>query len=175
MLLDVCGARNCNNVSEFWWLMIKTTGMCIVLYLSVWTVLQSDDVLCWWLQSTRSKTHLNRPMWGCGQIYLETRDVRTWVREVSAKNTIVMSSLISICYENAPLTGVGGRNISQNLQEEKQQFSLDVYVCVWEWEVKLFSTCHSAFHRSRRKSKWFGDRALVLICRAVVSNLMYLH
>lgn len=48
-----------------------------------------------------------------------------------------MPSLMSIiCYETAPLTGVGGKNILQNLQENKQQFSLDVYVCVWEWEAK---------------------------------------
>lgn len=45
-------------------------------------------------------------------------------------NTRVLPSLTSIiCYETAPLTGVGVKNILQNLQENKQQFSLDVYVC----------------------------------------------
>lgn len=40
---------------------------------------------------------------------------------------------------------------------------------------KLFSTCHSAFHRSRRKSKWFEGCALVPICRAVLSEWLHVY
>ena len=121
-------------------------------------MLHPEAVLC--CDVARRQTHLNWPMWGCGQIYLETE-----IQEPRSETNAKIPKLYiwnEICCENVSLTGVSGRNISY--------FTVCVCVCAcvcvcgmlsYFPHVTLHSTTAEESQTDLKVARWFPYAGLL--------------